>query len=240
MSKSVKSNRLGIIADRLKHRLLNREVFDRNFRIHLLFTSLTILLLGCEVRDIDPETGRAIIEEEETGFDATRYVDEIWQDKILPVIREEAVELSALLNASGDDKVAIAERQGQNPAGESSVYLVKGNGRVIEADTTSRVGFLLVGVSSSEKTRNVKLQVGPVISGTALRDALPFISFDQFNNQIEYAAVSRALHDYLLEAELSGMDYAELEGSEIHFSGALMFEGDQAVITPVEIEVDGQ
>ena len=37
------------------------------------------------------------------------------------------------------------------------------------------------------KPTTVVLQIGPVIFGTALRDALPFIAFGDFVNQIDYA-----------------------------------------------------
>ena len=38
--------------------------------------------------------------------------------------------------------------------------------------------------------REVVLQIGPVLRGTSIRDALPTVSFDQFVNQIQYADVA--------------------------------------------------
>ena len=42
------------------------------------------------------------------------------------------------------------------------------------------------------------VQIGPVIRGTALRDAVSFIRFNDFANQFEFAAVSNALHERVL------------------------------------------
>ncbi len=200
----------------------------------VLLGCLTILLIGCEVRDIDPETGEVIFEEQQTEFNADNYVDEIWRDKVIPTIREEAIELSTLLEAINSDDPKLAEQYGIGEGSQSSALLVKGRGMVIEVDTTSRIGVLRVDIPQAG---NVLLQIGPVISGTALRDALSFISFDQFTNQLEYAAVSRAMHKYLMETELSAMNFSAFEGKKISFHGALVYEKNQVTITPVNIEV---
>ena len=67
--------------------------------------------------------------------------------------------------------------------------LAKGEGRVKQADE----GRLVL-------DSGVTVLTGPVIRGTALRDALPFIQFSQFTNQLEYARVSNALNDRSVKA----------------------------------------
>ncbi|PYF84131.1 MULTISPECIES: DUF2291 family protein [Marinomonas] len=39
----------------------------------------------------------------------------------------------------------------------------------------------------------IPLQLGPVVRGNTIRDALDFISFDQFKNQVQYARLSKEL-----------------------------------------------
>lgn len=200
-----------------------------------------ILLFGCEVRSIDPETGEVIIEERQPAFNAYEYVDGIWQEQVIPVIREEAVELTDLLEALDSNDPNLAEEEyGHSKGNRFNAFLVRGTGKVVEIDTTSRVGFLKVDVLPIGKGPDVRLQIGPVISGTALRDALPFITFDQFTNQMEYAGVSRAMHDRLIDTELRALNYSALEEKIIHFQGAFLYKGDQAVITPVKIEATDQ
>jgi predicted lipoprotein len=104
-------------------------------------------------------------------------------------------------------------------------------------DTTSRVGVLTVALP--DPAGQVALQIGPVIRGTTLRDALPFISFDQFVNQLEYARVSNAMHDRLVESVLSGINFDALLDQEIGFIGVFTLRDlDAITITPVEIQVE--
>ena len=83
------------------------------------------------------------------------------------------------------------------------------------------------------------MQVGPVVFGTALRDALPVISFGDFVNQIEYAEVSRALNDRAIAAARNGLDLASLTGKTITFSGAAAQPSGNSPLqlTPVAIAV---
>ena len=62
-------------------------------------------------------------------------------------------------------------------------------------DVKSRHGLMTVDIPTKSGPRQVDLQIGPVIFGTALRDSLPFIHFGDFVNQIQFAQVSRALND---------------------------------------------
>lgn len=38
------------------------------------------------------------------------------------------------------------------------------------------------------------VQIGPVIRGTVLRDAIPFLTFTDYRDQIEYAKLANALN----------------------------------------------
>ena len=195
-----------------------------------------LLLAGCEIRHINPETGEVIIENQKEGFDATEYVNNIWKDRVIPTTRKEAAELSSLLEALDGNNLETAKQYGLNEDNPPSDFLVKGTGTVANVDTTSRVGYLSVDMTEGPE---IQLQIGPVISGTALRDALPFIKFDQFTNQLEYAAVSRAMHDHLMEKELNALNLSRLAGKEITFYGAMENEKNEIVITPVIIEIAG-
>ena len=54
---------------------------------------------------------------------------------------------------------------------------------------------MTVEIATKNGPRQVDLQIGPVIFGTALRDSLPFVHFGDFVNQIQFAQISRALND---------------------------------------------
>ena len=82
----------------------------------------------------------------------------------------------------------------------------------------------------------VSLQVGPAVNGTALRDAVGFITFGQFLNQVEYADAATALNDQMREKLLRNLNATRLYGKEISFTGVFSFLTPSVVtITPVSI-----
>ena len=82
------------------------------------------------------------------------------------------------------------------------------------------------------------LQIGPVIFGTALRDSLPFISFGDFVNQIDYAEVSRALNDKATSG-FASEDREGAEGKTVSFAGAATAPSGSTplTVTPVMLAV---
>ena len=80
-----------------------------------------------------------------------------------------------------------------------------------------------------------------MIRGTALRDALGFIRFTDFTNQIEFAAVANALNDRVAAAVLAPLDFETLAGRTISFIGAVdtraVREDGAIEIVPVRIAV---
>lgn len=200
------------------------------FSAFVLGAFAVVLAFGCEVRPLDPETGRAIINEGAQGFDAESFVDEYWSERIIPTIRRDAVDLDLVLA----DPRGTDEDQTGNLSTEP--VIIHGRGRVAELDDSSEARRLLVDLAPHDGRTDVGLQIGPVIRGTALRDAMDFISFDQFENQLEYASVSRTLHDRLRETLLDTLDAEALVGQEITFYGVLSARRvDTPLVTPTEI-----
>ncbi len=193
---------------------------------------------GCKIRPLDPATGKAIIEEAQPAFDAETFVEENWETRILPTVENEAADLTMLLEALETDEAAASTQYGRREGDRPYNFIVQGTGRVLAADTTSRAGFLLLDVPPLDDMANVRLQIGPVLRGTALRDALPFMTFDRFVNQMEHANASHAMHARLLETVLGELNPASLPGRDIDFHGAFALQGtDLPAITPVRIVI---
>jgi predicted lipoprotein len=133
--------------------------------------------------------------------------------------------------------VELAEllRPASHPAG---AVLVKGEGRVLRVDTSSRTGLLLIDAEPYDGRPDAALQIGPVIRGTTLRDALPFIQFSQFVNQLQFAQVGNALNGRVCAA-LASFSTRDLAGSIVVFSGAAAQppEGGLLEIVPVKLAV---
>jgi predicted lipoprotein len=196
----------------------------------LLFAALCV---ACEVRPIDPQTGRAIIGGDEEVADAAALAEGLWDERVLPAVRDDALDLVELLPALAADSESASERYGHREGTRPYSFLVRGTGRVVAVDTSSRVGRARIDLPPFDGQPDVSLQIGPVLRGTALRDALPFISFDQFVNQLEYAAVSQRMHRRITETLLRDLDRGALPGTTLSFHGAFSYDGGEPLITPV-------
>ncbi|MDZ4698350.1 MAG: DUF2291 domain-containing protein [Rhodothermales bacterium] len=207
---------------------------DKSIRRVGLASALVLVLAGCEIRSLDPVTGRAIVGDAVQAFDAATFVEENWETRIVQFIRDEAVDLSTLLADLAENPeaaTAYGHRVGDGPLH----VRVTGAGQVVRVDTTSRAGVITVALLDGTE---VTLQIGPVIRGTALRDALSFVSFDQFVNQLEFAGVSNAMNARVVESVLAGLDRAALPGAEVRFAGVVVLrDPDEIAVTPVELLV---
>lgn len=201
-----------------------------------------LALAGCDlatVRKLDPVTGKAIIEEERQSFDAQTFVAKSWESRVLPLVQQKAVPLGVLLRELAANRAAAITRYGAPGGSGRASFLVSGTARVIGVDTASRSGVAKLDLEPYDDTADAELQIGPVFRGTALRDALPFIRFDDFTNQMEYASVSRVLHERIRDSVLSKVERAKLPGQVIQFHGAFTESAGVPLVTPVILQVGG-
>jgi predicted lipoprotein len=164
------------------------------------------------------------------SFDAHAYVSSIWTAKVLAAAEASAIDIHSL----------ALPRDGSTERARRSV-LVSGTARVTEVDLKSRVGLAYLDIAGQPDSR-VALQVGPVLRGTALRDALPFVKFSDFVNQIDFAAVASELNARALASALRGLDLAGLKGKTVSFRGATAVNpGASAVIeiVPIAVRIEG-
>ena len=75
----------------------------------------------------------------------------------------------------------------------------------MDVDTRSRSGTATVALDG-EARATVVIQVGPVLTGTAIRDALPALGFDRFVNQIQHADVGNELNARVEREVLQSLD----------------------------------
>lgn len=161
------------------------------------------------------------------GLDPQAYVASIWTAKVLPEAKASALDLR------------------EAPAGGSatpSPRFVRGEGVILRVDRTSRVGLALVDLAPGDGQADAAIQIGPVIRGMALRDALSFVRFSDFANQLEFADVGNALNARVLASVLDGREPAALEGRRVSFWGATRLDaasgGRLPEIVPVILEGD--
>ncbi|MER7070529.1 DUF2291 domain-containing protein [Terrabacter sp. NPDC000476] len=173
------------------------------------------------------------------AFDATAYVDGIWAGKVLPTVTKDAVPASELLPALEADQAAASKEYGnQTGTGSPFAFLVKGTGTVTAIDKDAPTHPLTVRVDGvSGKGADVQVVTGPVIAGTALRDAVRFITFGDFTNQLNYADAGTALNSKVKTEVLGKLEPASLVGKKVTFAGAFSLVAPGVVlVVPTQLQ----
>jgi predicted lipoprotein len=171
------------------------------------------------------------------GFDKVAYVDGIWESKVLPTVQQNAVDFSQIYNQLKLNQDAASQKYGKKVGGPYN-FLTKFEGKVLSADTSSRVGVIKVETQTASGAAILTVQVGPVVQGTSIRDALGFIVFNDFVNQLQFADVADELNTRALQKALGDTDPTTLVGKTVDITGAFTLDNiDDLVITPVYMTI---
>ena len=174
-----------------------------------------------------------------TEFNAGDDVAKIWESSALPEMNEKAVELKDFLTEANGDLKSLADKYGKYSMGTSGElnYVVKGTGTVEEVNTESKAGFMTVKLDGYTGSEIVKIQIGPVYKGSAVRDSLSFIKFGDYTNQEEWAAVSQSINEIVAKDVVEKADPESLKGKTVTFVGAFTASDNaEVLITPVVLE----
>jgi len=152
-----------------------------------------------------------------------------------PRIREDittrAVDAATLAAALAEDKAAAAAQYGTG--GAMPVLPVRLSGTVGEG----KAGIYDVAVEGVEDVR-IRVQTGPAINGTDLRDAPGDIAFGEFKNQIEYQDAGAGINRAMKAEVLEGLDTSDLSGRQMTVTGAFkLINPKMWLVTPVEVSV---
>lgn len=175
----------------------------------------------------------------ETSFDANQNVADIWEAQALPELAGSAVELTTFLTEANGDLKSLAEKYGKYSMGTSGElsYIVKGTGTVTEVNTEKKAGSMTVTLDGYNGAEVIRLQIGTVFKGSAVRDSLSFIKYEDYQNQVEWADVSKSIHALIQEKVIDAADVASLKGTKIEFVGCFtVSSNDELLITPVVLK----
>ncbi|MGO6720504.1 DUF2291 family protein [Rhizobium leguminosarum bv. viciae] len=205
----------------------------------LLAAVVAAALPGCKIIKTPTAEERAAAAAK-TAFDPNAKVEAIWQSEAVPYFEKRAGDLKDVMQLSASSPDAAGEKYG-NPRKQSSspwTYAVKITGKVVAADTASRAATLDVDADGDGKA-DAKVQIGPALRGTALRDTLDFVNFNEFKNQIEWAQFGKAFNEKANAAFLSAVPREGLVGKTVTAIGAfpLPKSGELPLVTPSELKV---
>lgn len=147
---------------------------------------------------------------------------------------EHAVDSKILADAIAADSKEAGQKYGV-PTSVGAVIPVMFTG--IAGESTS--GVYNVKVDGIPDDIIVRVQTGPAINGTELRDATGKIEFGQFTNQIEYQDAGTAINTELKKNVLSTIDNSNLAGKKLKVTGAFKLINPKGwLVTPVKLSVE--
>jgi predicted lipoprotein len=171
------------------------------------------------------------------GAPAGSFSPSAWGKKEFPQVQaaidKRAVDAKTLAAAVAADPTAAGKKYGVQ-TGAGAEVPVRFTGVVGNGDS----GIYAVKVPGLPKDLLIRVQTGPAVNGTDLRDAPGNIKFGQFKNQIDYQNAGAALNNELKKQVLAKVDTAHLKGKTITVVGAFQLINPKGwLITPVKLRV---
>ena len=166
------------------------------------------------------------------AFDPAVY-GEAQFPKTQAAIEGRAVSADTLAAAIAKDQDAAGKQYGVAGGGIGPEISVKFDGVAGSEDA----GIYTVKVPNVPDSVIIRVQTGPAINGTDLRDATGTISFEQFTNQIDYQNAGYAINTAMKKAVLSKVDTAKLTGKTISVVGVFQLINPNGwLVTPVKLD----
>ncbi|MDP3129966.1 MAG: DUF2291 domain-containing protein [Bacillota bacterium] len=205
------------------------------FTIILAAASCTIVKIG------DTDLAMSTAAQKAAGtqsFDPKAYAKENWA-KIETEILGQPADLRELVAGLREKPEAANEKYGKRKDVTALYnYIVAGKAKVVSVNTESSAGYLEIDIPDISGKEKVKIQIGPVYKTTSIRDALAFVKFGDFINQVDFANVAKEINFYVRDNVVTGLDTANLAGKQISFVGAFTEDSTGTIlITPVQIGV---
>ncbi|WP_292068785.1 DUF2291 domain-containing protein [Marivita sp. XM-24bin2] len=166
------------------------------------------------------------------AFDPDRFGRDEFP-RIRDFVTERAPDAGDLATELAADKSAAVADYG-TMAGAFPVMPVELTGTVGEGKS----GIFAVDVPGLPDGVSIRVQTGPAINGTELRDIVGDIEFGAFKNQIEYQDAGAGINRAMAAGVLSDLDRETLTGKTISVIGAFtMINPKNWLVTPVALEV---
>ncbi|MCY1523470.1 hypothetical protein D9M68_583690 [compost metagenome] len=193
-----------------------------------------VLLLLCVAMALDTKAVRIGSSEDARvdAFSAEAYGKKAFAP-IRALIEKAAVDAPVLAQALAADKAAAGETYGK-PGSVGPIFPVRFTGTVGEG----RAGIFTVVVDGLPQGLQLRVQTGPALNGTEVRDATGTVAFGQFTNQIDYQDAGSALNNEVKAQVLGTLDRDTLTGRKVDVVGVFQLINPSSwLVTPVRLGV---
>ncbi|AUX80552.1 MULTISPECIES: DUF2291 family protein [Sinorhizobium] len=206
----------------------------------VIFLAVMMALAGCKI--IRTPTAEETAQSASGGFDPDRMVAEIWDSKVVPYLDRKAGPFSEVASLAASDADAAGAKYGHKEKQGSSpwTFAARLSGTIIKAETKSRSAYVEVDADGDGKA-DARVQIGPAIRGTAIRDSLDFVNFNEFKNQIEWAQYGKAFNTHVNGLVLEKLTRDQLVGRKLEAIGAYPqpAKGQLPSFVPAQLTVSG-
>lgn len=179
---------------------------------------------------------------------AEQYCVDNWVSKVIPAIKERAVDMAEFVKDAEADLTATGLKYG-NRANETSAwsFCVKGDVKVLDIENAEKPNktLLILDLAPYDGQPDGKMFYGKVFSSNiknAIRDGVGFLHLDDFENQVEFADLTTAFNNKVKNDVLSQHEATDLKGKELTFYGCISLTDatyENLVVIPVELAVVG-
>ena len=152
--------------------------------------------------------------------------------------------VQSTVEAQAVDAVTLSKAVATDPTAASTQYAKASSGGPVFSVTFTGVagagksGIYPITVDGVDSNLLVRVQTGPAINGTELRDATDKFPFGDFTNQIAYQNAAAALNSELKMEVLEPFVSTDLAGKTVTVTGAFtLINPDAWLVTPVQLSV---
>ena len=175
-----------------------------------------------------------------TTFNSDKMVADIWDSKVIPYLTSKSGDFKTVRALESADIEAAGAKYGHKEKVGNSPWtlVVRLEGKVVSSNTESRAATIDIDGDDDGKA-DATVQIGPAMRGTALRDSLDFVSFNDFTNQIDFAQFGKAFNTYANKTFLSKIPRDDLNGSQVKLLGTYQHgvSSGLPLISPASLEI---
>ena len=203
-------------------------------RKRLIWLAIIVVVLAALSRGVKVVAINSAAAANPSAFSAAEFGKSQFP-KVQAAIKKRAVPAKTLAAALAANSAEALQKYGVPvPGGVGPEIPVRFTGVV----GTGTDGIYTVKVAGVPSDLLIRVQTGPAINGTDLRDATGTITFGQFTNQIAYQNAASALNDQLKQQVLSKIGTSSLTGKTTSVVGAFQLINPKGwLVTPATLSV---
>ena len=153
-------------------------------------------------------------EEQQSRFNAAKFAEAFWDERLLPAL-DEAADAGAVLTAIRDNPQAAREQFGRKVGvSRTRFFVLRGSGRIVSVDEKA------IGVALDQNGRepDVVLPIGLLFGNTA-RDATGLLDAGDFPHSQNFNDISTELNRIIEERVVPKLRKQSKVGRRIEFAG---------------------